>query len=221
MTANARSKDWYISRGRTDICNLYRLTKGEEEVARLFRASTATGSNFASEVYPGYPGLVIAEGRTRQMTWGFPLVLNGKQGQPLKPKPVNNTRADKLSTGLWRPSFQSRRCLIPVSAFAEAEGERGRMTRTWFMLPDQEVFAVAGIWRESVEWGAVYSMVMTEACIHVADVHDRMPVILREADWTDWLDGPPDAASLLCRPYPELMVVERTAVPWVKRQEKS
>ncbi len=45
-------------------------------------------------------------------------------------------------------------------------------------------------------------MVMTEACIHIADVHDRMPVIVRRDDWVDWLEGPPDAAGLLYRPYP-------------------
>jgi putative SOS response-associated peptidase YedK len=60
-------------------------------------------------------------------------------------------------------------------------------------------------------------MVMTEACIHVAEVHDRMPVIVRREDWGDWLNGVPDAAGLLCRPYPELMVVERTADPWRRR----
>jgi putative SOS response-associated peptidase YedK len=53
-------------------------------------------------------------------------------------------------------------------------------------------------------------MVMTEACIHVADVHDRMRVILKRSDWADWLDGPPDPTGLLCRPYPDLMVCERT-----------
>jgi hypothetical protein len=30
------------------------------------------------------------------MVWGFPLVLKGKGGQALKPKPVNNARVDKL-----------------------------------------------------------------------------------------------------------------------------
>ena len=66
---------------------------------------------------------------------------------------------------------------------------------------------------------------MTEACQHVAGVHDRMPVILKRADWAGSvadpeghrLDGAPDAAGLLCRPYPELMVVERTAEGWVRR----
>ena len=140
-----------------------------------------------------------------------------KDGRPLKPRPVNNARADKLDGFMWRYSFQERRCLIPVSAFAEAEGEKGAKTRTWFTLPDQEVFAVAGLWRDTPEWGPAYTMVMTEACQHVADVHDRMPVILKPADWADWLDGAPDQAGLLCRPYPELMVVERTPEPWVRR----
>ena len=122
---------------------------------------------------------------------------------------------------MWRYSFQERRCLIPVTAFAEAEGEKGAKTRTWFTLPEDAapdgVFAVAGLWRDTPEWGPAYTMVMTEACIHVADVHDRMPVILKREDWRDWLDGPPDHAGLLCRPYPELMVVERTAESWVRR----
>ena len=200
------------------MCNLYRLRRAPEEVAVLFGASAIHAGNAAAEVYPGYPGLVFARGELRSMVWGFPLAMKGKSGQPLKPKPVNNTRADKLDSFMWRYSFQERRCLIPVTEFAEAEGEKGSKTRTWFSLPDEPVFAVAGIWRDTDEWGLAYSMVMTEACIHVADVHDRMPVILLLEVWSDWLDRPPDAAGLMCRPCPELMVVERTADPWVRRR---
>jgi len=200
------------------MCNLYRMTKAPDEVARWFKANVGqTGNAALGEVYPGRPGFVVAGGEVRSMTWGFPLILKGKNGRPLKPKPVNNTRADKLDSFMWRYSFQERRCLIPVTEFAEAEGEKGAKTRTWFRLPDQDLFAVASIWRDTVEWGPAYSMVMTEACIHVADVHDRMPVILRASDWGDWLDGPPDAAGLLCRPYPDLMLLDRTADPWVRR----
>jgi putative SOS response-associated peptidase YedK len=199
------------------MCNLYRLSKGPAEIAKLFAAQADPPGNAGEMVYPGYPGLVVAEARVRQMTWGFPLAMKGKSGQPLKPKPVNNARTDKLDGGFWRPSFQARRCLIPLTEFAEAEGERGAMTRTWFALPDDEVFAVAGIWRETAEWGPAYSMVMTEACIHVSGVHDRMPVILQRETWSDWLDGPPDDARLLCQPYPAEMTVRRTAHPWVKR----
>jgi putative SOS response-associated peptidase YedK len=159
----------------------------------------------------------MADGRVRQMTWGFPLAMKGKSGQPLKPKPVNNARTDKLDGGFWRPSFEARRCLIPVSEFAEAEGPAGAKMRTWFALPNEQVFAVAGIWRDTAEWGPAYSMVMTDACIHVSGVHDRMPVILPRDTWSDWLDGPPDQARLLCQPYPSEMTVRRTIDPWVKR----
>jgi putative SOS response-associated peptidase YedK len=88
--------------------------------------------------------------------------MKGKSGQPLKPKPANNTRADKLDSFMWRYSFAERRCLIPVTEFAEAEGEKGAKTRTWFSLPDEPVFAIAGIWRDTEEWGPAYSMVMTD-----------------------------------------------------------
>lgn len=201
------------------MCNLYRMNRATAEVAGLFGAVELGSSNAGAEVYPGRPGLVVAGGQLRSMTWGFPLRLKGMKPDA-KPKPINNARSDKLDSFMWRYSFEERRCLIPVTEFAEAEGEKGSKTRTWFSLPDQEVFAVAGIWRDTDEWGPAYSMVMTEACIHVADVHDRMPVILRREDWGDWLDGPPDAAGLLCRPYPELMTVERTSDPWVRREPK-
>ena len=92
-------------------------------------------------------------------------------------------------------------------------------TRTWFSLPDADIFAVAGLWRNSPEWGLVYTMVTTEACIHVADMHNRMPVIIKRPDWADWLHGAPYAAGLLCRPYPELMACDRTRDTWVRRSD--
>lgn len=199
------------------MCNLYRLSKGPAEIAKLFGGLMAEPPGNAGEsIYPGYPGIVVADGRVRQMTWGFPLGLKGMKPDA-KPKPVNNARTDKLDSFMWKYSFAERRCLIPVTEFCEAEGEKGAKTRTWFSLPGEEVFAVAGIWRETDEWGPAYSMVMTEACAHVQGVHDRMPVILAREAWGDWLDGMPDNAKLLCQPYPANMVVRRTADPWVKR----
>lgn len=200
------------------MCNLYKMDRPAGEVAKLFRAIAVGGSNAPPEIYPGYPGLVVAGGEVRSMVWGFPLTLKSKKtGAPLKPKPINNVRSDKLDSGFWRSSFQSRRCLIPVTEFAEAEGEKGSKTRTWFSLPDQPIFAIAGIWRDTDEWGPAYSMVMTDVCIHVADVHDRMPVILRPEDWSRWTDAPPAEARSLCVPYSGEMTINRSSEPWVRR----
>lgn len=199
------------------MCNLYRMRASVSEVANLFKVSTSSGANAAGDIYPGYAGLVIADGEIRSMAWGFPLALKGKSGKLLKPKPVNNARADKLDSFMWRGSFEARRCLIPISDFAEAEGPKGAMTRTWFSLPDQPVFAVAGIWRDSLEWGPVYTMVMTEACEHVAGVHARMPVILRPEEWASWTTGSSAEARSLCQPYNGEMISQRSDELWSAR----
>ena len=200
------------------MCNLYRMTKNATEVAAWFAAVEASqGANFGAEVYPGHPGLVVAGGEVRAMTWGFPLVLTGKQGQKLKPKPVNNARTDKLGTFFWRTSFEARRCLIPLDGWAEAEGPKGRMTRTWLSLPDTPLFAAAGVWRPSDEWGACYSMVMTDSAgTAAAAVHDRMPVLLAPQDYAGWLTGTPDQALALCRAWPGDIAIDRTGQPWAK-----
>jgi putative SOS response-associated peptidase YedK len=203
------------------MCNLYRMTKGRDEVARWFGAvDQAAGANFGEEVYPGYPGLVIADGALRQMSWGFPLAMTGAKGQPLKPRPVNNTRTDKLLGPFWRDSFTKRRCLIPLTAWAEAEGERGAMTRTWFTRPEVDLFAVAGLWRMSAEWGAVYSMVMTDSCGAAAECHDRMPVLLAEHDWGRWTVGEPEEALALCVPWEAPLAIDRTSESWTKSAPK-
>lgn len=205
------------------MCNLYRMTKPLSEVAAWFDAvDSAGGANFGDEVYPGTPGLVVAEGQVQAMTWGFPLVLKGKQGQPLKPKPVNNARTNKLETFFWRHSFAERRCLIPLTAWAEAQGAKGRMTRTWLSLPNAPLFAAAGVWRQSEEWGAAYAMVMTDSAgTAAAEVHSRMPVLLAPDDQAAWIDGSPDAALALCRAWAGDFTIDRTAQPWAKGAAKS
>ena len=200
------------------MCNLYRMTKPASELAAWFAAvDAAQGTNFAEEVYPGYPGLIVADGQLRAMVWGFPLVLKGKQGQPLKPKPVNNARTDKLGTFFWRHAFTQRRCLIPLTGWAEAQGAKGRMTRTWLSLPDAPIFAAAGVWRQSEEWGACYSMVMTDSeGTAAASVHERMPVLLAPDDYASWTAGTPEAALALCQPWGGPLTIDRTGEPWAK-----
>lgn len=40
---------------------------------------------------------------------------------------------------------------------------KGMMTRTWFGLKEEPIFAWGGLWRISDEWGPVYSGAMTGA----------------------------------------------------------
>jgi putative SOS response-associated peptidase YedK len=201
------------------MCNLYRMTKNKAEVAAWFGAvDSLGGANFVDEVFPGYPGLVVAEGELRSMVWGFPFAQTSKKtGEPLKPRPVNNARTDKLDGFFWRQSFEQRRCLILLTAWAEAEGPAGSKTRSWMSLPGGELFAAAGVWRQSNEWGAVYSMVMTDAEGPAAAVHSRMPVVLASEDHGVWTTGAPEQARALCSAWRGDLMIERSGEPWSGR----
>lgn len=118
---------------------------------------------------------------------------------------------------MWREWFiqPAHRCLIPISAFAEAVGPAGHMTRTWISIADQPLAACAGLWRPTDEWGGSYTMVMVDAVPEMIEIHDRMPVILRAEDHDQWLRAPANEAMELVTQYPaSSLVVQRTSDPW-------
>ncbi len=205
------------------MCNLYTVRKSAAEVAAHFGVSAPASFNTPDETLPGYPGMVVREeagGRALQsMVWGFPVRLKTMKPES-KPKPVNNI-AD-LRKGMWiglarKPEW---RCLIPVTAFAEAEGPKGAKTRTWFSVKDQPVFAWAGLWRKSAEWGDVHSGVMTDCNEAIRPVHDRMPVLLLPDEYDRWLNGSfDDVVGFQDRCFPDKLIeMTRTDELWVKRR---
>lgn len=196
-----------------------------DALAAIIKTPLNPGSDI---VHPQSPGLIIRQDNGQRilasMTWGFPLILAdakaraAAKGVAAKPKAVNNARTDKLGSGFWnRWTDPAHRCLIPVKGYAEAVGTKGSMTEAWMTVPDQSIFAVAGIWRPSAEWGDCYSMIMTEAAGEAATVHTRMPVILSVDSHDSWLTQPmPDALSL-CQPWQGLLNVNRTEQLWARR----
>ena len=206
------------------MCNLYTVRKSAAEVASHFGVRNPINTNAPEEVYPGMPGMVMREHegeRTVQsMVWGFPLRLKG-MSPTAKPKPVNNI-AD-LRKPMWKglAAKPQWRCIIPLTAFAEAEGEKGSKTRTWFNVKDQPIFAWAGLWRVSDEWGPVYSGVMTDCNEAIRPVHDRMPVLLLAHEYDDWLRGTfEDALAFQQRCFPdELIEMVRTDELWSRRAQ--
>ncbi len=120
----------------------------------------------------------------------------------------------------WRrwASTPAQRCLIPTSRFAEAAGEKGRMTETWLSVKDQLVFAWAGLWRTSDEWGDCYTGVMTSACSELLHIHDRSPVIIERHEWQTWLNQPLPSLYQFDKPLPaKRMVVDATDKLWAAR----
>ena len=127
-----------------------------------------------------------------------------------------NARFDKLGAFWSRWVCEpANRCLIPTSAYAEAVGNPGSMTTTWLSLKSSPVFAWAGLWMESEEWGTVYTAVMTSACAELEAIHDRSPVIIAPEDWSAWLTAPLPDLARFDQPWPAADVaVNSTDVLW-------
>jgi putative SOS response-associated peptidase YedK len=87
---------------------------------------------------------------------------------------------------------RARRCLVPADGFFEwAKAPKGKQPY-YFHLRSQDVFGMAGLWDQWVdeEGRAVesFTVLTTDANEAVSKCHDRMPVIVRPADYGLWLD---------------------------------
>jgi putative SOS response-associated peptidase YedK len=205
------------------MCNLYSNTTSVEAMRRLFEvapdANRLGNAEPLTAIWPKYPGHVVRidpEGDRElvSLSWGFRTTKTSKKtGKTLQPAAWNNARDDKVrSVGLWKESFQGRRCLIPGTSFCEAKG-RSPATYYWLGLKGDDPrppFAFAGMWTrsrfeapEGPEECEAYTMITTTANELVKPVHpDRMPVILRPGDYEQWLQGSAKEAYDLLRPYP-------------------
>jgi len=205
------------------MCNLYSQLKPREAMRDLFEVSDNRASTFEPmpAIFPANDAPVIraAEDGDRELvlsSWGFPLPMKGKA-----PKRVTNMRDDKLTSPFWADSFRRRRCLVPVTSFAEPKGRRPA-TWHWFALGDERpLFAFAGVWRryqgplsadgESVSVD-VHAFMTTTPNPLVATVHpSRMPVMLTgPEEWNCWLNGTAEEARALVGPFPaeEMAIVQ-------------
>lgn len=84
----------------------------------------------------------------------------------------------------YRNAFIKRRCLIPMDSLYEwVVGPDGK-TPMRIKMKDNGIFGVAGLWEtwKNPNGQTIHSctILTTEANSLVKDIHDRMPVILRE-----------------------------------------
>ena len=201
------------------MCTLYAMTKSRDAVRALFRVSgnraSVVSANAGILPTDAAPVVRLAPDGERELvtlSWGFVRRDPGKA-----PRRVVNTRDDMARANpFWRSSFETRRCLVPVTAYSEPKGVKPA-TWHWFTITGDDprpLFAFAGVWRRyagpvkkdgpDVEVD-VFSFLTTMPNALTATVNDeRMPVLLvSESDFDTWLQGSPEEAFALVRPYPE------------------
>jgi len=106
-----------------------------------------------------------------------------------------NARAETLAGApAFRDAFQRKRCLVPVECFYEWRRE-GTLRQPYTIgRADGAPLVLAGLWdgwrdpaTDTVRRS--FTIVTSAPNEAMATIHNRMPVILPEADWEAWLDG--------------------------------
>jgi putative SOS response-associated peptidase YedK len=155
--------------------------------------------------------------RVRLMRWGLipPWVKASSDGAPENKGPLLiNARADKVTRSpAFRGSAKSKRCLVPMDGYYEwrvnadtPAGKKSRKTPFYMYRSDGEPLFAAGlwsVWKPAKDAAPLLSctIITTDAVGELAEIHDRMPLMLGQADWDTWLN--PDAEldpELLARP---------------------
>ena len=111
------------------------------------------------------------------MRFGFPPPAGRRGG------PVFNFRSEGRHFG------DSKRCLIPASAFFEFTGKKYPKAKHRFTLRGSTFLAIVGLWRDGQgNEPPSFAMLTTEPGPDVAPIHDRQVAVLKPGHWRHWLD---------------------------------
>jgi putative SOS response-associated peptidase YedK len=204
------------------MCGRYASTKVAADIASEFRATDATRGvepgpayNPDYNVAPTKPVLAVVqrhprdadgaldlartERSVRVMRWG--LVPSWAKDPAIGSRMINaraETAADKPT---YRKALAARRCLLPADGWYEwkRHGQHGRATQPYFVTgANGASLAMAGLWEfwrspDGSDSLVTTAVLTTDAVGPLADIHQRMPLLLTEDAWADWLD--PDVGS--------------------------
>ena len=142
------------------------------------------------------------------MRWGL---IPSWWSKPLKDMRLAtfNARAETVaSKPMFRSAFKRNRCLMPVSGYYEWHDTPDGKQPYYFTRADGQIMTIAALWDEwtdktTDETLMSCTMVITEPNKFVAEVHDRMPVILEKKEFEQWERGSAGDAAALMKPADE------------------
>jgi putative SOS response-associated peptidase YedK len=181
------------------------------ELVRLYRLTgAAPASNFPPRynIAPTQSSFVVrlkdGQRDLAEMRWG--LVPFWADDVKIGSRMINAQSETCGTKPAFRHAFKSRRCLVVADGFYEwPTRDKPRL----ITLKDSEPFSFAGLWET---WGPKdgnkvesFTILTTTPNEFMAQIHNRMPVILAPDCWATWLGETAATAEellALCRPFP-------------------
>ncbi len=218
------------------MCGRYASIKAPADLADEFRAVDATDGAARADynVAPtkqivtvvqrhprdadGNPDPDTVERTLRLVRWGLvPSWAKDVKGGARMINARSETAGEKPA---FRRALNARRCLIPADGWYEWQRGKDHKQPYYTHYVDGSSLAMAGLWEywkpkddpdNEYPDGLVTAAVLTTSAVGpLAQVHDRMPLVLPPSAWDAWLDPDAGAAdesvsALLAPPSAELV----------------
>lgn len=190
------------------MCAIFQLLKDDEideirDIAK--KIDEKYGEEIAEQctnvdIYPkGNAPVIGPGGKVSLLKWGFPMRDTGKV--------VFNARAESLTEKAMFRECLSNRCLVPASFFYEFGADKKKYRYT---VDGSRLLYLAALWRTYAVGGKkshYFTIITTESVGRAANIHARMPAIIRPGDRSEWLAG--DRGSLrLLNPFSGRLTIE-------------
>jgi putative SOS response-associated peptidase YedK len=181
------------------MCGRFTLTASGQEVALAFGLEDEPEIEVRYNIAPSQElaaveGVALGKRRLFRPRWG--LVAAGSSDL----RPLINARSESVATRPpFRSAFEKRRCLVPADGFYEWQATPGERRRRPFHARKVTggVFGLAGLWEPRPDGSRTCTLLTTEPNREIAEIHDRMPVILGPEAYEAWLDPRAQKAALL------------------------
>jgi putative SOS response-associated peptidase YedK len=159
-------------------------------------ALAATRANYNVVPTQGVPIVVedreTGEPKVIAARWG--LIPGWWKQLKLPSNTINARSEDAANKPMWRHSWRHMRCLIPATHYYEwLQLESGAKLPHAFRLGENRGFMFAGLWSVWVDPATGIERpscaILTRAAVpNIANIHDRMPIILDPSSWRRWID---------------------------------
>ena len=189
------------------IVRLYRLTLPEEPPKDSQGRELGPNYNVApTHVMP----IIRPAGNGRELIMaGWGLIPFWMKAENLGKNAYStiNARAETIQTAAsYREPFKKRRCVVPATGWYEWQKINTKTKKPHHFRLKDHIFGFAGVydvWNgDGGKSITSFSIVTTDTAPALKKYHDRMPVILDDSQFDDWMRGPPELAAEMMKPCP-------------------
>jgi putative SOS response-associated peptidase YedK len=181
-----------------NVCGRFSLNAAPDVLAEIFDLDEAPELAPRYNIAPSQavPVVRAVDGKRRLelMRWG--LVPSWAKDPTVGYRMINARAETAAERPAYRRALRERRCFVIADGFYEWQRRRGgRKQPSFITRRDRRPFAFAGLWErwsdpQRADAAPLLSCTLLTTAPNelVAELHDRMPVILDEADYARWLD---------------------------------